>query len=113
MKKDFDLLMEKYAAKKKEYYMSEKVKHGLAGAMAGLIGIPFINPIDTLEVQRKTKAGKFKPIKGRPIYSFRKKYWAGSTLRALKTAPAMAITFGLQPTFKKMLDKRFKSPKAK
>ena len=128
MEKDFDKLMEKYAAKKKERYMSEKVKHGLAGAAAGLIGIPVVNPLDVLEV--RAKAGikdtfkskkppeskmKFRkrPYKLKALKAgrFIKKYWAGSGYRALKTIPSMAIGFGLQPTFKKMLDKRYKTPK--
>lgn len=122
------MLMDKYAARKKERYMSAPTKGAVVGTLGGLTALPFVNPLDVLEVRakagikdpskpKKPTTGKMKfrkrPYKLKALKAgrFVKKYWGGMGYAAMKRVPAQAIAFGTMPIYKALIDKRFKTLK--
>ena len=112
MSVDYQMMLTKYAAAqnaefvapvKKEKKLSDPAKRALAGALAGVAGIPILQPIDVIHTRKMTD----KPLpsfKGSKLKAIKELY-AGSGVRAIKTGLATSLMFASFPYFKKKLDK--------
>ena len=87
--------------------MAEPIKDAIAGGLGAVSGLPFLYPLDAKITRRQ--AGAPLTIKGQPFRNLLRAHYGGIGLKALKIAPAMAITFATVPLYKKFLNKRFKN----